>query len=153
MKNIRFLRNLIAICAFSMVIFIGCGPSESMISGDDYVTEGWLDDETFQVRGLGAAAENAKGFVVRRTQSKEAALMSAQKRVVELLVGAKLTGASGSDSGQSTGVAITKEFEGMVKGGAIVKETYDGEDNCEIVYRIHAEDLKEKAESMAKSTE
>lgn len=130
-----------------------CGKStqSTMLKGEtqDYQTEGWLDDNTFQVRGLGAPNPNAKGFVRRRTQAKEAALLAAQKRVVELLVGAKISAASGSDSGESTGVAITKELDGIIKGGAIVKTTYDQEDNCEVTYRIHSNGLKKKAETMA----
>ena len=120
---------------------------------EDYVTEGWLDDNTFQVRAIGAPKSKAKGFVRRRTQSQEAALLSAQKRVLELLVGAKISGASGSDSGVSTGIVITKEFEGFLKGGAIVKKSFDQDDNCEVTYRIHSDDLKEKAESLAQRSE
>ena len=119
----------------------------------DYVTEGWLDNDTFQVRAIGAPAPKAKGFVKRRTQSKEAALLSAQKRVVELLVGAKVSGTSGSKDGESTGTVITKEFEGFVKGGAVVKESFDENDNCEITYRLHSSDLKEQAESLAQKSD
>ena len=125
--------------------------NRSQIGDDskDYVTEGWIDDDTFQVRTIGAPSSRAKGLVRRRTQSEEAALLSAQKRVIELLVGAKVSGASGSDSGESTGVVLTKELQGVIKGGAVVKKSFDKEDNCEIVYRIQASGLKEMAEIKA----
>ena len=116
----------------------------------DYETEGWLDDDTFQVRTIGAPSVKAKGFVKRRTQSEEAALLSAQKRVIELLVGADVKGSSGSQDGESTGIVLTKEFKGFVKGGSIIRKSFDSSDNCEIVYRIHADDLKERATSLAK---
>jgi len=122
-----------------------------MIQGnvDTYVTEGWIDDNTFQVRSLGAPNQKATGFVRRRTQSKEAALLASQKRVIELLIGKKVEGASGSDSGESTGVAISSEFEGVVKGGSVVKESYNENDDCEMTYRIHADGLKKRAETEA----
>ncbi|RME92400.1 MAG: hypothetical protein D6767_03290 [Candidatus Hydrogenedentota bacterium] len=133
-------------------VFAQCksSPQRSQLKdGQSYTTEGWLDDDTFQVRALGAPNPNAKGFVRRRTQAKEAALLAAQKRVVELLVGAKLSAASGSDSGESTGIAISKELDGVIKGGSIVKTTYDSEDNCEITYRVHAKGLKKMAQAKA----
>ena len=116
----------------------------------DYETEGWLDDNTFQVRTIGAPSLKAKGFVKRRTQSEEAALLSAQKRVIELLVGADVKGSSGSQDGESTGIVLTKKFQGFVKGGSIIRKSFDSSDNCEIVYRIHADGLKERATSLAK---
>ena len=134
-------------------LFACTSPSErSQLAGEttDYETEGWLDDDTFQVKAIGAPGKKTKGFVQRRTQSKEAALLSAQKRVVELLVGANIKGASGSQDGESTGVVVTKEFEGFLKGGAIIRESFDPNDNCEVIYRIHADGLKDQAESLAK---
>ena len=150
------LNRTIGVVLFSSLLLwlLACtSPSErSQLAGEttDYETEGWLDDDTFQVRAIGAPSRKAKGFVKRRTQSEEAALMSAQKRVVELLVGADVRGASGSQDGEATGIVITKEFEGFLKGGAIIRKSFDPNDNCEIVYRIHADGLKDQAESLAK---
>lgn len=116
---------------------------------ESYQTEGWLDQNTLQVKGLGAPAPEATGFVKRRTQSKEAALLAAQKRVIEMCVGATIAGASGSDSGESTGIAITKEFEGVMKGGNIIRENYDSSDNCELVYRVESNNFKKQCAAMA----
>ena len=132
---------------------IGCKSSAgggTQLKGEveEYVSEGWLDDDTFQVRALGAPNPNAKGFVRRRTQAKEAALLMAQKRVVELMVGSVIKGASGAESGEATGVVVTKELEGVIKGGQIVRERYDENDNCEIIYRIHRKGLRKMVEAM-----
>lgn len=134
--------------------FLACGQSassKSQLKGDldDFVSEKWLDENTFQVRAIGAPSPDAKGFVRRRTQAEEAALLAAQKRVIELCVGAEIKGASGADSGESTGVVITKEFEGVVRGGQIVRKTFDQDDNCEITYRVQSKGLKKQCEAMA----
>ena len=63
------------------------------------------------------------------------------------MVGAKVKGASGSQSGELTGLVITKEFEGHVKGGAIIKKTFNENDDCELVWRIHRKGLKKAAEA------
>ena len=155
MKSKIYLTIFPAMALWLSISACGSPATRSQLSEEttDYVTEGWLDDDTFQVKAIGAPSRKAKGFVRRRTQSQEAALLSAQKRMLELLVGAKISGASGSDSGESTGIVITKEFEGFVKGGAIVKKTFDQNDNCEITYRIQGDDLKDKAESIAQKAD
>jgi len=146
---------LAMVATLAMMISCRSASNRSMLGDNtkDYVTEGWLNKDTFQVRAIGAPNPDSKGKVRRMTQAKEAALLAAQKRVIELLVGATISGASGSDSGESTGVAITKEFEGVIKGGAIVKTSYDEELNAEITYRIHAKGLKKQASSMAKKSD
>jgi hypothetical protein len=66
----------------------------------------------------------------------------AEKRIIEKFVGARIEGAAGVADYQLTGIAVAKEFGGMVKGGTIVKETYDEEDNCEIIYQVESRGLK-----------
>ncbi len=151
------LKNTVRLFLLAMLstgFFVACtsAANRSQLGSDfvDYETEGWLDDETFQVKAIGAPSQKARGFVKRRTQSEEAALLTAQKRIVELLVGADLRGSSASRDGESTGITLTKEFKGFLKGGAILRKSFDPSDNCEIIYRIHADGLKEKAESLAK---
>ncbi len=132
-----------------MVPAFQCGTSSSMLEGDtkSYESEGWIDDQTFQVRALGVPREGETNTTKRKIQSKEAATLSAQARVIELMIGAKVQGATGSMDGESTGIALTKEFEGMIRGGSIVKTTYDEEQNCEVVYRVQAKGLKKRAQT------
>ena len=146
-NKINFIVCLVCISIFS----IQCAAStrsQLQDGGIDYITEGWIDDNTFQVRTIGAPNPESKGFVKRRTQSEEAALLSAQKRVVELMIGSKVSGSSSSKNGELDSIEIKKTFEGVIKGGAIIKKTFDAGDNCEITYKIHAKGLKEKAETV-----
>ncbi len=147
----RKLKILFVLFTLVVSFFLYCGDastrSQLKEESVDYITEGWIDDNTFQVRTIGAPNPKAKGFVKRRTQSEEAALISAQKRVVELMVGAKVSGTSKSESGELESITLTKELEGVVKGGAVIKKSFDKEDNCEITYRIHANGLKEMTEA------
>ncbi len=119
-------------------------------SGVLYSTEGWIGGNTLRVRSLGAPNAKAKGFVRRRTQSEEAALLSAQKRVIELLAGAEVSGTSSSDSGESNGIKLNKSLSAVVKGGMIMEKSFDEDDNCSIVYEVHATDLKQKSEAFVR---
>ena len=89
-----------------------------------------------------------KRFVQRRTASEEAALLAAQKRAIELMVGAKVKGASGSLNGELTNLVIVKEFMGHVKGGYKVKETFNKNNDCELVVRFEAKNLRKQAEAV-----
>jgi len=144
---------LILILSIAVITFItGCGSepgTETYVKGEDYVTEGFLDDDTFQVVAEGTWPDelaNAKK-VIKRNRAKEGALLKAQTRVMEIFKGYALKAKGGAESGVGLGEVALKKIEGYAKGGAIVKVTYDEEDNCSIVYRVHAKGLKKMAEA------
>ncbi len=119
------------------------------IKGDSFITEGWVTPDIFRVTATGVPKPGLSNKVQRRGTAKEAALIMAQKRIIEKFVGARLEGAAGAVDYASTGVAVAKEFGGTVKGGTIVKSTYDKDDNCEIVYQIESKGLKSRVEGGA----
>ena len=131
------------------MMFCKTTTTDTLLEGNTktYKSEGWLDDDTFQVKAIGAPHPDAEGKVKRKTQSKQAALLAAQARIIELMIGSRIQSATASLDGESTGVAVSKEFEGMLKGGEVVQETYDSEDNCELIYRIYRKGLKKRAET------
>ena len=145
----RFL--LVALIAVVAISFTACGSSKmgGQVKGDSFISEGWVTPDIFRVTATGAPKPGLKDRVMRRGTAKEAAIAMAEKRIVEKFKGARLEGAAGAADYASTGVAVAKEFEGLVKGGTIVKETYDEEDHCEIVYQIEKKGLKKEVEGGA----
>ncbi|MDD5065467.1 MAG: hypothetical protein PHF84_00325 [bacterium] len=147
-KKILFFLFAGALLSF----MVGCGSepgTESYIKGDDYQTEGFLDDDTFQVIAEGTypeELENAKK-VIKRNRAKEGALLKAQTRAMELFKGYALKAKGGAESGVGLGEVALKTIDGYGKGGNIVKTTYDEEDNCSVVYRIEKKGLKKMAEA------
>jgi len=142
---------LVALIAVVAISFTACGSSKmgGQVKGDSYISEGWVTPDIFRVTATGAPKPGLKDRVMRRGTAKEAAIAMAEKRIVEKFKGARLEGAAGAADYASTGVAVAKEFEGLVKGGTIVKETYDEEDHCEIVYQIEKKGLKKEVEGGA----
>ena len=67
-----------------------------------------------------------------------------KKRIIEKFVGARVEGAAGAADYASTGVAVRKEFGGMVRGGSIIRETYDDDQNCEVIYQVERRGLKKQ---------
>ena len=137
------------------IAFSSCasGPQGGEVEGDSFVTEGWVTPDIFRVTATGVPKEKLKNKIQRRGTAKEAALIMAQKRIIEKFVGSRLEGAAGAADYASTGIAVSKEFSGMVKGGTIVKSTYDTDDNCEIVYQVEKKGLRKEVEGGASPTQ
>jgi hypothetical protein len=119
------------------------------VKGDSYVTEGWASADIFRVTATGAPKPGLTNKIQRQGTAKEAAQIMAEKRIIEKFVGARLEGAAGAADYASTGVAVAKEFSGTVKGGTILKATYDKDDNCEIIYQVEKKGLKASVEGGA----
>lgn len=139
---------------FYLVVFVFCvscfgdlvktTQNKGYITGETFISEGWVDDNTFRVMAIGFSKESISNKLQRRITSKESASMAAQKIVVERFKGMRISGSSSSKEGIITEMLIKKQFDGVIRGGAIVKETYDEADNCEIVYEITSPGLKER---------
>ena len=142
MKRLGFL-----MMAVLFVFAWGCaGIQQSWIKkGDVYRTEGWLDNNTYQVHGVGIPPENIANKIQRRALAKEAALMDAQKQVIESMHGYMLKGKSAADMNQIKSNTVYKEVGAMAKGGRIVQVTF-GQDNdeCDLVYQVSQKGLKKK---------
>jgi len=129
-----------------MVVYTACGSGSmgGQVKGDSFVSEGWVGDDIFRVTSTGVPKEGLTNEIQKKGTAQEAALIMAQKRIIEKFVGAKLEGAAGAADYASTGIAVSKEFGGMVKGGTIVKTTYDEDCNAEIIYQIESKGLKKR---------
>ncbi len=143
---------MFVLVAVLLTFIVGCGSkpgTETYIKGENYETEGFLDDDTFQVVAEGTWPDdlaNAK-TVVQRNRAKEGALLKAQTRVMEMFKGYALKAKGGAESGVGLGEVALKTIEGEAKGGDIVKTTFDEENNAAIVYRIQKKGLKKLAEA------
>ena len=136
---------LSAVAVLFAASIVGCSPKEGgQVKGESFKSEGWVDDNTFRVISTGVPKAGLVNKIQRRGTAKEAAIVMAEKRIIEKFVGARIEGAAGAADYASTGVAVSKQFEGVVKGGTIVKETYDEDDNCEIIYQVEKKGLKKE---------
>lgn len=122
---------------------VACGSSVGgQVKGESYGSEKWVDKDTYRTTATGVPKEGLKNKIQRRGTAKEAAVIMAQSHIIEKFKGAKVEGAAGVSDYASTGFAASKEFAGIVKGGSVVKETYDDEDNCEVVYEVKSKNLQ-----------
>ena len=115
------------------------------IDGKSMKTEGWLDDETFQVIAWGEASDDVVGEARWRNQAKEGAQMMAEKRIIEKFKGYALEANGYTEEGGNVVVVVSKDVQGVARGGEIVSLTFDKESRaCEIVYRVQGKNLKKR---------
>jgi len=134
----------LALFAFAFAL-VSCGDNiGGQVKGESFKTEGWVDDNTYRTTSTSAPKEGLKNKVQRRGTARESAVIIAQSHIIEKFKGAKVEGAAGTSDYASTGFAASKEFSGIVKGGSVMKETYDEDDNVEIVYEIKSKGLKKQ---------
>lgn len=138
---------LLGICCILTLSLFGCGGKKmgGAIKGKDIKTEGWIDEDTFQVIAWGEAAPDVVGEARWRNQAKEGAQMMAEKRIIEKFKGYVLEASGYTEEGANVMVIVTKDVQGVAKGGEIVNLTFDEENRaCEIVYRVQGRNLKKR---------
>ena len=145
MKKYLVLAFVVALA----LTFIACGGQKigGGVKGQTRVTSGWVDDHTFIIAARGAPPENAANRIVREESARRAAILSAQYQILERFKGSTIEGASAMADFQMTGIAIAQEVEGFIKGGEVVRETFDQEGNCEIICRVRAQGLRRRVEA------
>ena len=141
-KKVTLMASVIVFAV--ALVSCGAGNLGGQVKGEAFKTEGWVDADTYRTIGTSAPKEGLKNKVQRRGTARESAVLVAQAHVIEKFKGAKVEGAAGTSDYASTGFAASKEFQGVVKGGSVVKETYDEDDNCEVVYEIKSKGLQKQ---------
>ncbi len=144
-KHVAFA-IVFALVAGSTLVSCGGGIGGT-VKGESFKTEGWIDDDTYRIAAAGVAKKTLTNKIQRRESAKRAAILNAQYQVLEKFKGAKTEGAAGMSDFEMTGIAVAQEVKGVIKGGSVVKVTYDAEDNCEIIYEVKAKNLKKKVQA------
>ena len=129
--------------------FTSCGGGKigGTVEGETFKNEKWVDDNTYQLAAAGVPNSKLTNKIQRQESAKRAAILNAQYQILEKFKGSSIEGAAGMSDFESTGIAIAQEVSGYVKGGSVVKATYDEEQNCEIIYEVKAKGLKKKVSS------
>ncbi|MFH1414658.1 MAG: hypothetical protein ABIH89_01060 [Elusimicrobiota bacterium] len=140
---------LLGICVSLSLMVFGCGGKNmgGAIKGQEIMTEGWLDENTYQVIAWGEASPDVVGEARWRNQAKEGAQMMAEKRIIEKFKGYALEASGYTEEGGNVMVVVTKDVQGVAKGGEIVKTTFDNNNMaCEMVYRVTGRNLEKRVE-------
>ncbi|MCP4138299.1 MAG: hypothetical protein GY754_45475 [bacterium] len=133
---------LLASVLFSGPYCRATGRSGQVESGEEMRTEGWIDGDTYRLSSSSAPPKRFTDIARRKAAAKRAAILNAQYHILEKFKGTRIEGAAGMADYNMTGMAHAQEVVGYVKNGKVIKETYDKEQNCEILYEVKAPKLK-----------
>lgn len=120
----------------------------------DFSTNGFLDDNTFQVTAVAKPDPAAKGLVAQRESAAVKARGGLQESAVKALVECRVAifaaeHKAGPDLASLSAEAkayLTGEFRKYLPYGAIVEEYYEKDNSASIVYRIIKSGLKSEIE-------
>lgn len=130
----------------STAALVSCrtGLNITPVQKDIWQTEGWVDEDTYRIL---ASADPAKGQTkpeLRKKTARERARLNAQYNIIEKFKPHKIEACGGMAEFDPSARSISMELTGIVKGGSIILERYDEEQNCEIIYEVKARGLKKK---------
>ena len=126
--------------------FTSCGTRNMTvgIEGETYKTEGWVNNDTYQIVTIGVAKKTLTNKWARRASSKRAAILNAHYQVIEKFKGSTIEGAAGMKDFEMTGIAVAQQLKATVKTGTVKRVTFNDNDDCEILYVIRQKGLKKQ---------
>lgn len=148
-----FKKAVPVVCVLLSACTIKYYDTEKLIN--DYKTEGFLDQDHYQVIVRGTPDAEARGLVFRRRSALNDAKNKIEKTVTDSLVNYNLNYHL-KDSGikkediinlPEAKNGITDELKEYLRYGYNAFEYYNEDNSCVIVYRIYKEDLVDSIES------
>ena len=138
--------TVIMLLTFKLCALSGCLNFTPENSGNQY-KDGWQDDNTYITFAEGIPDKKSNGIEERKKSARKAAVLTAQYQGVEkfrdlIIKPEKYDGWEMTWSEEA--VKARQSIFNTIKSGVVLKETYDDNQNCQIIYRVYDKDLKKK---------
>ena len=136
----------ILIGIFSSVLLISilsCGTGVSKSS-----PEGWINDDTFRVMGMGIPSDDETDKFRREVEAKQAAELDSKNKVVAKIVGSYIESLSSTEKGMIDEYVIQERVAGRVRGLSVVESKWDSKQNCTVVMELYSKGLKSQMDSL-----
>jgi hypothetical protein len=122
-----------------------CGGSKTMTKGQ--ISQTWEQEQVqknyIETRGIGAADPAAASIAQKKYTSREAALIDAQTKLLEIVRGMELEGVGTASKALLVDQELTKRVQGAIKGALELKTEWDAENGCVVTLRLDKRVLKE----------
>ncbi len=144
-------RLLLGLLIFSLTApaaaLVSCKSGEKkIVQKDIWQTDGWVDEDTCRIYAAGTPRQGLTNKIQRKGSAKESAVLIARKGLMERFKPVRIESCAGmADYGYyEYSFAESEELNAVIKGGAVVAEKFDDQDNCEIIYEVKSRGLKKK---------
>ena len=140
-KHIKYYITALALSLFIM----SCGTGISKSS-----PEGWINDDTFRVMGMGSPAADIESTdkFRRELTSKQAAELDAKNKIVAKIVGSYVESLSSTEKGMIDEYVIQERVGGRIRGASVVESKWDSQQNCTIVMELYSKGLKSQMDAL-----
>jgi len=139
----RPLGNIAALAA--VVALTGCSASHTMSKGQ--IKQTWEQEQVqknfIEVRGIGAPDPTAATDAQKKYTSREAAIIDAQAKLLEIVKGLELEGYGTASKAMLVDQELTKKVQGAIRGATEVKTEWDNQMGCVVTLHLDKRTLKE----------
>lgn len=136
-------RSLTLLAAAAFVA--ACASSKTMEKGQ--IKQEWTQEQVqknlIEVRGIGAADPAATSDAQKKYTSREAALIDAQAKLLEIVKGLDLEGYGTASKAMLTDQELTKKINGAIRGATEVKTEWDNQMGCVVTLHLDRRTLKD----------
>ncbi|EKV57864.1 hypothetical protein A966_03076 [Brachyspira hampsonii 30446] len=140
----KFIKLFIIVLMFSLLV-ISCGSGVSKTR-----PEGWINDDTFRVMGMGSPAKDidSDDKFRRELTSKQAAELDAKNKIVSRIVGSYIESLSSTEKGMIDEYVIQERVAGRIRGASVVETQWDSQQNCTVVMELYSKGLKKQVDAL-----
>ncbi|MCP4137624.1 MAG: hypothetical protein GY754_42040 [bacterium] len=152
MKNVLIKNKLMILLVFTMAVMasmIGCKTTDGVTSSLEgkpelYIEGKWLSPHVYVISASAAPGKlgEGKARTTRRNFAREAARLDAVRLALVKFKGERVEAASGMSNFELSGIAVAAETKGFIKGGSIEKAFYNENDECQVIFKIEAKNLR-----------
>jgi hypothetical protein len=141
----RCLYSGLIIAGIALFLFLSCGVKNvQKINDNDEITEGWINDDAYQIAAGGLPINSLKMIDQRKESARLDAILNARCQIIEKFCGIKIKREDIDHIEDLKGFPIPEELKEILKAGIVKKTVWDKEDNCEIMYEVKGQGLKKK---------
>lgn len=139
------MKNIIISALIIAVFTVSCGKGVSKTS-----PEGWINEDTFRVMGMGVPDDNITEKFQREITAKQAAELDAKNKIVAKIVGSYIESLTASEKGMINENIIQERVKGRVRGVTIIESKWDSKQNCTVIAEVATKGLKKQVDELIK---
>ena len=139
---IKKIFNIVLLLS-ALIFIISCGSGVSKSR-----PEGWINNDTFRVLGMGSPSDNTDDKFRREVESKQAAELDAKNKIAAKIVGSYIESLSSSEKGMIDEYVIQERVAGRIRGTSVVETKWDSKQNCTVVMELYSKNLKKQMDNL-----
>jgi hypothetical protein len=126
-------------------VLVACSHSKTMEKGQ--IKQSWEQEQVqknyIEVRGIGAADPTATSDAQKKYTSREAAIIDAQAKILEIIKGLEIEGVGTASKAMLVDQQLTKKIQGAIRGATEVKTEWDSQMGCVVTMHLDKRTLKD----------